>query len=199
MNIPYVRADRAPASAASSGAHTARSVDSIEEVLHAAQSRLQELMLQRAEIVRRIGAIKRTIVGVTKLCGDEALSENARQILRNNGALKPAGLTDSCRRVLLEAQRPLSARAICMELEKRGGSVLAHHKDPVASVTTILNRLARYGEASAMVEDGRTAWYWLSETHEPLLNDRGADSALRRVIVDESTQPENQSRTLIND
>lgn len=168
MNTQFFRADRAAASAA--GANTVRPVDSIEEVLRAAESRLQELMLQRADIVRRIGAIKRTIVGVTKLCGGEALSENAQQILRNNGALKPVGLTDSCRRVLIEAACPLSARAICAELEKRGCTVLAHHKDPVASVTTILNRLARYGEASAIVEGGRTSWHWLSETQDALLN-----------------------------
>lgn len=197
MKTQYLCADHAAASAAPSNANTVRPVDSIEEVLRAAESRLQELMLQRAEIVRRIGAIKRTIVGVTKLCGDETLSENAQQILRNNGALKPVGLTDSCRRVLIEAECPLSARAICAELEKRGCTVLAHHKDPVASVTTILNRLARYGEASAVVESGRTAWHWSSETRDALLNT--APIGTQSSVAEEPAVPRVQSRFSIND
>jgi len=175
MNTQHARADYAPASHGSGNAKTVRPVDHIEEVLRTAEAKLQELVRERAEIVRRIGAIKRTIVGVTKLCGNEALSPSAQQILRNNGAIRTLGLTDSCRRVLMEASHPLSARAICAELEKRDDSLLARHKDPVASVTTVLNRLARYGEASAVAEGGRSAWLWSTEAHEALLNDPGAD------------------------
>lgn len=174
MNTPFFRRDTCALSP-NPTANALPPVDHIEEVLRAAESKLQELLLQRAEIVKRIGAIKRTIVGVTKLCGDQALSQNVQQILRNNGAVKALGLTDSCRRVLMEASRPLSARAICAELEKRDGAVLAHHKDPVASVTTILNRLARYGEACAVMEGGRSAWRWASEAHEALLHESEAE------------------------
>jgi hypothetical protein len=38
------------------------------------------------------------------------------------------------------------------------------HKDPLASVTTVLNRLVEYGEARAVVnEHGRRAWEWVAE------------------------------------
>jgi len=45
--------------------------------------------------------------------------------------------------------------------------VLARHKDPVASVTTVLNRLAEYGEAQSMIRaDGRRAWEWVADSSE---------------------------------
>jgi hypothetical protein len=42
--------------------------------------------------------------------------------------------------------------------------VILHHKDPLASVTTVLNRLVEYGEAQSVVrENGRRAWLWVSD------------------------------------
>jgi hypothetical protein len=38
------------------------------------------------------------------------------------------------------------------------------HKDPLASVTTVLNRLVEYGEARAVSRDnGRRAWQWVAD------------------------------------
>ena len=43
-------------------------------------------------------------------------------------------------------------------------TLLAHHKDPLASVNTVLNRLATYGEARiVMNERGKRAWEWATE------------------------------------
>ncbi len=43
--------------------------------------------------------------------------------------------------------------------------MLARHKDPMASVTTVLNRLVAYGEAKAVtVENGRRAWQWVADS-----------------------------------
>jgi hypothetical protein len=43
--------------------------------------------------------------------------------------------------------------------------MLARHKDPMASVTTVLNRLVAYGEAKAVsLENGRRAWRWVSDS-----------------------------------
>ena len=42
--------------------------------------------------------------------------------------------------------------------------VLLRHKDPLASVTTVLNRLVEYGEARTVVrENGRRAWEWVAD------------------------------------
>jgi hypothetical protein len=43
-------------------------------------------------------------------------------------------------------------------------AVLLRHKDPLASVTTVLNRLVEYGEAQSVVRpNGRRAWLWVSD------------------------------------
>ena len=47
----------------------------------------------------------------------------------------------------MEVRRPLGAREVCVELERYAPAILARHKDPLASVTTVLNRLVDYGSA----------------------------------------------------
>jgi hypothetical protein len=42
-------------------------------------------------------------------------------------------------------------------------ALLARHKDPMASVTTVLNRLVEYGEAQPVLANGRRAWQWVAD------------------------------------
>ena len=64
----------------------------------------------------------------------------------------------------MEAGRALSARDICDHFQQKMPDMLARHKDPVASVTTVLNRLVDYGEAQGVIlENGRRAWRWVAE------------------------------------
>jgi predicted transcriptional regulator len=66
--------------------------------------------------------------------------------------------------VLMEAGRPLAVREVCEQIQQRLPAVLLRHKDPLASVTTVLNRLVEYGEALSVVRDnGRRAWQWVSD------------------------------------
>jgi hypothetical protein len=138
----------------------------IHEAVRAAQHELQQLTRQRAEIVKRIGTMKQTLAGLARLYGDDVLSDEMRGLLHRKPGSRAPGLTDTCRLVLMEADRPLSAWELCGQLELRIGSVLLRHKDRLASVTTILNRLVQYGEARAVVFGGRRAWLWSSEAHE---------------------------------
>ena len=56
------------------------------------------------------------------------------------------------------------ARDVCARLEQKAPPMLARHKDPMASVTTVLNRLVAYGEAKAVaLDNGRRAWRWVSD------------------------------------
>ena len=53
---------------------------------------------------------------------------------------------------------------MCAELERQAPVILSRHKDPLASVTTVLNRLVDYGEARSLTnERGRRVWEWVSE------------------------------------
>ena len=65
----------------------------------------------------------------------------------------------------------MSARDVCDYFHQKMPSVLSRHKDPMASVTTVLNRLVEYGEAQPVsLSSGRRAWLWIADAvTEPLL------------------------------
>ena len=136
----------------------------VQQVVKAAHEELRQLMRQRAEIMKRIGTVKQTIVGLANLFGDDVLSGELLELVdRKSGGRQP-GFTKACRMVLMEAGRPLAAREVCEQIQQRVPPVLLRHKDPLASVTTVLNRLVDYGEARAVVrENGRRAWQWVAD------------------------------------
>jgi len=136
----------------------------VQEVVRAAHEELRQLMRQRAEVMKRIGTLKQTISGLANLFGDEILGEDLLELVdRKTGGRQP-GFTKACRMVLMEAGRPLAVREVCEQIQQRLPAVLLRHKDPLASVTTVLNRLVEYGEALSIVrENGRRAWQWVSD------------------------------------
>lgn len=136
----------------------------VHEVVKAAHEELRQLIRQRAEIMKRIGTVKQTIVGLANLFGDEILNDDLLELVdRKTGGRQP-GFTKACRMVLMEADRPLGARDVCEQIQQRVPPMLLRHKDPLASVTTVLNRLVEYGEAKAVVrENGRRAWQWVAD------------------------------------
>src|SRR5215813_173801 len=136
----------------------------VQEVVRAAHEELRQLMRQRADVMKRIGTVKQTIVGLANLFGDAVLSEELLELVdRKSGGRQP-GFTKACRMVLMEADHPLGARDVCEQIQRRLPPLLLRHKDPLASVTTVLNRLVEYGEARAVVkENGRRAWEWVAD------------------------------------
>ena len=136
----------------------------VQEVVKAAHEELRQLMRQRAEIMKRIGTLKQTISGLANLFGDGILGEDLLELVDRKTAGRQPGFTKACRMVLMEAGRPLAVREVCEQIQQRLPAVLLRHKDPLASVTTVLNRLVEYGEATSLVrENGRRAWQWVSE------------------------------------
>ncbi len=136
----------------------------VQEVVRAAHEELRLLMSQRADVMKRIGTVKQTIVGLANLFGDAVLSEELLELVdRKSGGRQP-GFTKACRMVLMESDCPLGAREVCEKIQQRIPPVLLRHKDPLASVTTVLNRLVEYGEARTVVRDnGRRAWEWVAD------------------------------------
>lgn len=136
----------------------------VQQVVNSAHEELRSLMQQRAEIMKRICTVKQTIVGLANLFGDEVLSDDLLELVDRRTSGRQPGFTKACRVVLMEAGRPLAAREVCEQIERRTPPMLSRHKDPLASVTTVLNRLVEYGEARAVVrENGRRAWQWISD------------------------------------
>ena len=136
----------------------------VQEVVKQAHEELRQLLQQRAEVMKRIGTVKQTIAGLANLFGEGVLSEELLELVDRKSNGRQPGFTKACRMILMEAGRPMSARDVCDYFHQKIPSMLARHKDPMASVTTVLNRLVEYGEAQAVVSNiGRRAWRWVAE------------------------------------
>src|SRR5947209_18859059 len=145
----------------------------VQEVLRSAHEELRTLLRQRAEIMKRIGTVKQTIVGLANLFGDEVLTDELLELVDRKSNGRQPGFTKACRMVLMESARPLGAREVCEHIQRRIPPVLLHHKDPLASVTTVLNRLVDYGEARTVVrENGRRAWQWVADPKQEAGNEQ---------------------------
>ena len=136
----------------------------VQEVIRQAHGELRQLLEQRAEIMKRIGTVKQTISGLANLFGDGVLNEELMELVDRKSSGRQPGFTKACRMILMEAGRAMNARDICEYFQQKMPAMLARHKDPMASVTTVLNRLVDYGEAQAVLSNGRRAWCWVAET-----------------------------------
>src|ERR1700758_1757171 len=138
-------------------------VGHVQEVIRQAHGELHQLLQQRAEIMKRIGTVKQTISGLANLFGDGLLSEELMELVDRRSSGRQPGFTKACRMILMEAGHAMNARDICEYFQQKIPALLARHKDPMASVTTVLNRLVDYGEAQAVLSNGRRAWRWVAE------------------------------------
>src|SRR6202034_2221470 len=137
----------------------------VQEVVRQAHEELRQLLQQRADVMRRIGTVKQTISGLANLFGDGVLSEELLELVDRKSNGRQPGFTKACRVILMDANRALSARDVCDRIQEKLPPMLERHKDPMASVTTVLNRLVAYGEARAVaLENGRRAWKWVADS-----------------------------------
>jgi hypothetical protein len=135
-----------------------------QELVHYAHAELRQLQQQHSELVRRIGTVKQTIAGLAKLFGDNVLSEELQGLLGRKSQGRQLGFTEACRVILMESGRALSRREVCAQLQVKVPSIFARHINPIASVSTVLNRLVHYGEAQPVVlTDGQRAFQWVTE------------------------------------
>ena len=129
----------------------------VQEVIRSAERELHELLGQRAELMKRIGTIKQTLAGLANIFGDCVLSDQLLTFLDRKSASRQPGFTRACRVVLMDAKKPIGARLVCQALQQRFPELLERHKDPIASVTTVLNRLADYTRGPVLARWQRPA------------------------------------------
>jgi hypothetical protein len=154
----------------------------VVEVMQRADHELRHLIAERAELTKRIGTVKRTITGLAKLFGNEIVDTVLFDLADRGKAARQPGITRACRRVLMEAQRPMSARDVCNEIQRTVPALLACHKDPIATTNTILARLVEYGEARVTPGDhGQRVWLWAAERETG--SEHMVDSTPRGLIV----------------
>jgi hypothetical protein len=140
----------------------------VDQVIEHAHKELQTLLNQKQAIVKKIGTLKQTIVGLANLFGEELLDDELQGLVDRKSNGRQPGFTKTCRTVLMESDRPLLTQEVCEEIRRRDPALLARHKEPSASVTTVLNRLVNYGEARRVFnETGQRAWQWVAEPRLP--------------------------------
>jgi hypothetical protein len=136
----------------------------VQEVIVAAEHELHHLLLQRSETMKRIGTVKQTLVCLAKVFGEDILTPEVLRLLGRGATRKQPGFTRACRVVLMEAGTPLDARHGFRELQRRFPELVERHKDPLASVTTVFNRLVGYAEVRSFLNGkGRRVWEWIAE------------------------------------
>ena len=108
--------------------------------------------------------IKQTLAGLANIFGDSVLSDQLLTFLDRKSASRQPGFTRGCRVVLMDAKKPICARLVCHALQQRFPELLERHKDPIASLTTVLNRLADYNEARCSLDaTGHQVWEWIAQ------------------------------------
>ena len=141
----------------------------VQEVIRSAERELAELLQLRAELMKRIGTIKQTVAGLANIFGDSVLSDQLLTFLDRKSTSRQPGVTRACRMILMESDKPLGARMVCQKLEEKFSEVLERHKDPIASVTTVLTRLVDYAEVRCSLDaNGRRVWEWVRVAQRPL-------------------------------
>jgi hypothetical protein len=132
----------------------------IEQIAKLAGGELEVLLTQRATILRRLAILRRIISGLAEMFGNDVLPEDVRALIKlPTQRTRGTGLTEACRAALGTSSRPLTAREVVDTIRAKDARVIQNHKDPVASVTSILHRLGSYGEATTKVShSGRRMW-----------------------------------------
>jgi chorismate mutase len=134
------------------------------EVIRSAEQELARLLQRRAEIARRMGAIKQMLSGMAELFGSSIFDDGLFTAVDRGVASRQKGLTQACRRVLMESRTPLRAQQGCEELQRRFPDLAKRHRHLKASVTTVFHRLAGYSEARCFLDDeGMRVWEWAAE------------------------------------
>src|SRR5579863_667305 len=136
--------------------------EDLEPVIGELQHRLQVLTLERAAIVKRIGIIKKTVVGLADLFGPDVINGELQDLLPLHSgprACARSGLTALCRQLLRETSEPLTLGEIMRQLQVKSPLRLAGQRHPENSLRVILRRLVAYGEAEKLrTKDGACAW-----------------------------------------
>ena len=139
----------------------------VGQVMERAQQELESLLSQRAAIIKRIGTIKQTILGLANLFGDDVIGDELLELIDHRSNSRQPGFTTTCRTILMESNRPLLTQEVGQEIARRNPAWLARQKAPLASVSTVLHRLASYGEARSLANDsGQRTWQWVRDNGE---------------------------------
>lgn len=143
----------------------AATIEDTGSVIGRLQQHLQLLLVEKTALLKRIRLIRHSVAGLTDIFGPDILNEEFKRLLRKPGRhvreRSHLGLTETCRRILMELSQPLTVPQLCDRIRQDHPDLFARHKDLTASVAVVLKRLVSYGEVRDgwNEKNGRT-WLW---------------------------------------
>lgn len=123
---------------------------------------LDALQNELAEVEEQLATVKKTVYGLSLVFGPELCGPSLLNHVQQKSAPHVRGLTDACRSAVMNAELPCSVSSICNLITAINPALLIHHRNPRASVMTVLRNLAKRGEVIRGMEKGRSVWQWLS-------------------------------------
>ncbi|MGH9517354.1 MAG: hypothetical protein ACRD3P_16935 [Terriglobales bacterium] len=118
---------------------------------------LLALQKQLREVEDDIVAVSQALHGFSLILGEEYFSRELLRLIRPKRT-NVRGLSSICRSLLLHASHAYSVREVCERINVMDPLLLTHHKNPMASVTSVLRQLARRGEIIRRTENGKSVW-----------------------------------------
>jgi hypothetical protein len=95
----------------------AATIEDTGHVIGRLQQHLQLLLVEHTALLKRIRLIRHTVAGLTDIFGPDILNEELKRLLRKPGRhvreRSHLGLTETCRRILMEVSQPLTVRQLC--------------------------------------------------------------------------------------
>jgi len=126
------------------------------------EGEMSSLQEQLKEIEREIVAVKNTLFGLSVIYGENLITPPLLEQIRPKRGATVRGLTAACRAALIQASEPCSVSTVCNLVRAIDPLLLVHHRNPRASVMTVLRNFAKRGQATRGVENGRSVWQWTS-------------------------------------
>jgi len=131
------------------------------QVIELAHSKLCGLIQEREAIIKRMTVLKQTIAGLIEIFGADGVNKEYLDLAKPPRRHRGNSLTQICRAVLATASEPLTAHELVEGIRAADVTLIQRQKNPMASVCSILSRLASYGEVRSVVAaSGRRQWAW---------------------------------------
>lgn len=118
---------------------------------------LSALQKQLRDVEDDIVVVRQTLHGLSLILGEEYFSEELLRLIRPKRT-NIRGLSSVCRSLLMQASRAYSVREVCDRINATDPLLLTHHRNPMASVMSVLRQLARRGEVIRRTENGKSVW-----------------------------------------
>jgi hypothetical protein len=124
---------------------------------HRINKELLTLRKELREVEDDIAAARQALHGLSLILGEEYFSDELLRLIRPKRT-NIRGLSKVCRSLLVKAPYAYSVREICDRINATDPLLLTHHKNPMASVMSVLRQLARRGEIIRRTENGKSVW-----------------------------------------